>query len=66
MQNQSNYVYHIYMNSLEALPYEHDLDTRSKIEDVDKFKREVRNILDKDTFKQLDTFIDNYLKFEND
>lgn len=66
MQNQSNYVYHIYMNSLEELPYEYDLDTRSKIEDVDKFKREVRNILDKDTFKQLDTFIDNYLKFEND
>lgn len=66
MQNQSNYVYHIYMNSLEELPYEYDLDTRSKIEDVDKFKREIRNILDKDTFKQLDTFIDNYMKFEND
>lgn len=66
MQNQSNYVYHIYMNSLDKLSYEYDLDTRSKIEDVDKFKREVRNILDKDTFKQLDAFIDNYLKFEND
>lgn len=65
--NQSKYVYHIYTDSIDDIDYiDCEFDTRTKIEDLDKFKRELRDEVDEATFNKLDAFIDNYLKFENE
>lgn len=65
--NQSMHVYHIYTDSIDDIDYiDCEFDTRTKIEDLDKFKRELRDEVDEATFNKLDAFIDNYLKFENE
>ena len=64
--NQSNDVYHCYYSedldfALEGLDIE--LDTRDKIEDLDKFKRQLQNAnLWND---KLEEFLENYLRFDN-
>ena len=40
-------------------------DNRPKIEDLDLFKRQLREEVDDNTYKKLDSFIENYLKFYN-
>ena len=40
-------------------------DNRPKIEDLDLFKRQLRDEVDDDTYKKLEDFIENYLKFYN-
>ena len=65
--NQSMHVYHIYTDSIDDIDYiDCEFDTRTKIEDLDKFKKELRDEVDEATFNKLDAFIDNYLKFENE
>jgi hypothetical protein len=66
MSYQSYDVYHIYCTNdldfaLDSLDLE--LDGRSKIEDLDKFKRQLQNAnLWND---KLEEFLDNYLRFDN-
>lgn len=40
-------------------------DNRPKIEDLNLFKRQLRDEVDDDTYKKLEDFIENYLKFYN-
>lgn len=40
-------------------------DNRPKIEDLDLFKRQLRDEVDDNTYKKLEDFIENYLKFYN-
>ena len=40
-------------------------DNRPKIEDLDLFRRQLRDEVDESTYKKLDDFIENYLKFYN-
>ena len=65
--NQSNDVYHCYYSedldfALEGLDIE--LDTRDKIEDLDKFKRQLQN--NNLWTNELEEFLENYLRFDND
>lgn len=67
MINQSRDVYHCYHTddlefALEGLDIE--LDCRDKIEDLDKFKRQLQN--NNLLTKELEEFLDNYLRFDND
>lgn len=40
-------------------------DDRLKIEDLNLFKRQLKNEVDDKTYKKLESFIENYLKFYN-
>ena len=40
-------------------------DNRPKIEDLDLFKRQLRDEVDEATYNKLESFIENYLKFYN-
>lgn len=66
---QSRYVTHLYStDDLDMFIDENDLsleyDTRDKIEDLAKFKRELEagNLMT----SELNKFIDDYIKFNND
>lgn len=66
MSYQSNNVYHIYCTNdldfaLDSLDLE--LDDRSKIEDLDKFKRQLQN--NNLWNDKLEEFLENYLRFDN-
>ena len=72
MSGQSKDVYHIYakppfsdfMEIDCGLDFE--FDDRDKIEDLENFKRYIRNEVDEAVYNKFLSILDNYLKFYND
>lgn len=72
MSGQSKDVYHIYakppfsdfMEIDCGLDFE--FDDRDKIEDLENFKRYIRNELNEAVYNKFLSILDNYLKFYND
>lgn len=74
MEDQSKDVIHLYANedcinmiesALDTCDFDIRQDCRPKIEDLDNFKRLLRNEVDEALYTKLDSFISMYLKFYN-
>lgn len=74
MEDQSKDVIHLYVNedcmnmiesALDTCDFDIRQDYRPKIEDLDNFKRLLRNEVDEALYSKLDSFISMYLKFYN-
>ena len=70
MSGQSDDIYHLIasqdlVNFLDYMDPDVEYDFRDKIEDVDKYKRELRDILDEETYKKVEEHLENYMKFNN-
>lgn len=71
MDDQSKYIYHIKATEELSMLFETcdcnvEYDNRPKIEDLDKFKRALRDEFDEAIYNKIESIIDNYLKFYND